>query len=388
MHALLAVAAAHLDTEETMPIGEHHFSQALQKMGVELQGGITDNNCHALFVAISLLNVYALSQARYQHLLKRIPLRADEHGPLLNKLDTRWTFLTRTSFGILNESWTWVTRGPIAPLLLPYPPTPKTMTPLSQPAEAVFLELFKLCSDVSIPGAADELGDVQNATAYFVAAWNLRKVWGVMEECIDYRARPTGTFPLKKIAAFYSAIFQFVLRVPAKFWDAVDRKKPRALIIYAYLVVCFEGVDYSVQMHERPVNDDFAERDHGTRTWWISGRSERDLHCVEDELRTLGVLELWKDWTTRAWSIWEKLRAGRWLDPDEDPFELAMITPDALALTVPQVSGAVIPSQGEELLHFGPSSSLEDQWILDMFDSTQELVHEHHAGLITAEGFI
>jgi len=360
MHAILAAAAAHTyccHTEDSMmDVGERHYTEAVKGIIQELGGlgddngtrRITEDNCHALFLAINLSNLYTLSMSRCRYLLDNNndcgQKRKRKNSPrrrlvALHRLDVTWTAFTRCSFGVLDKSWKWIINGPIAPIFLPYPSIPKAMPTLSKRTETMLTELLRLCGDGLLDGAAEELADVQVATAYFAAVWNLRKVWGVLEEyvtddavrCAWYEWRSTHT-TLEKAAALYSAIFQFVLRTPATFWECLDKKKPRALVIYAYFVACFEALNFGCDS-SNPWSHLDSQTGSTAATWWILGRAENDLRCVEDELRVLGVEDIWRNWVAGAWRIWEGLRKGWWFDIDVD-VDSAWNNADSGALTV------------------------------------------------------
>ena len=322
MQAVLGAASAHIGTNESRLMATHHIEQALKGLQHELSGNtnkkINDENCHALFVTLSIINLYSLSPRRYECQIHETSPTGTAGVTSSRRLDTSWTIFTRGAFGILQKSWRWIIDGPISPLFRPYPSTFPAPT-LSERTEVMFSDLFKLCSDSSINGGSEELGDIQSATAYFVALWNLKRVWGILEDCC-----PSGQIDdyaeiqIPDRGDLYIAIFQFILRTPADFWKHLEIRKPRALVIYAYYVICWEALTFGSRFNHEPAPQPNSNDQGCSATWWTSGRAELDLKGVEEELRVQGILEPWKAWMDGAWRVLYGLREGWWFEINED----------------------------------------------------------------------
>ena len=56
-----------------------------------------------------------------------------------------------------------------------------------------------------------------------------------------------------------SAVFQYVLRTPGRFWECVEERRGRALAVYVWLAVAFEGI----------------------RDWWAKGRGAWEVDVVQ-----------------------------------------------------------------------------------------------------------
>ncbi|KAF4622250.1 hypothetical protein D9613_009609 [Agrocybe pediades] len=325
MQALLAVAAAHIDTEESNLMADYYFQQALQSLQSELSGNvkkaITQRNCDALFMTLSIFTLFALSGRMQKFLVGN----GNATGTL-NHLDTTWTVFLRSGVGVFVNSWTWITTGSIAPYISHLPPEPKMSTSFSCRTEAMFMNLNRLCTDGSIDGAGEELGNISTSTTYFTAIWNLKKIWSVLEEVAGisnpYSEPVTEVSPSSSnrkhratVVELCNITYHFVLRTPAQFWESLHKKKPRALTIYAYLSVCWEALDFAHRLGS-PDAGSTPDKKKDSAMFWLAGRAEVDLKGVEMELRSSGDWDTWSEWIVGAWSVFNGLRAGWWFDQD------------------------------------------------------------------------
>ena len=196
---------------------------------------------------------------------------------------------------------------------------------------------------------------------------------------------------MEKAAALYSAIFQFVLRTPARFWECLDKKKPRALVIYAYFVAGFEALNFGCDSSLHSTHNPWSHLDQTgstAATWWILGRAEHDLRCVEDELRVLGVEEIWRDWVAGAWRIWDGLRKGCWFDWNDAASGALTVTRHIGAEFEQGQYGSVEVQHDDTSSNFVPVHTTTQH--LDSFDYTTNYslqhFHEHWiSGLLGAD---
>ncbi|KAF9540734.1 hypothetical protein CPC08DRAFT_730923 [Agrocybe pediades] len=351
MEAVLAVAAAHIDTEESNTMADYHFREAFRRLQIELAGNtkkaINSRNCHGLFMTLNMFLLYALSGRTYK-------VFGTDGVYTRPYLDTSWTVFLRSAVGVLVQSWPWITTGPIASLFSCIPPIPGIRTSFSCRTEAMFANLNRLCTDGSIDGASEELGNVNTATAYFAAIWNIKKIWSVVEEVVGIP--PSGsdatvafssssTKPPATIANICNLIYHFALRTPRPFWEALQKKKPRALTIYAYFSVCWEAFHYACRLKSLETGL-LSDANKGSTLFWVSGRAEVDLKGVEAELRFSGNWDVWNTWIAGAWMVFDGLKAGWWFDqavePLNDTLRTAMVGNEMMPLQAANAWGTLI----------------------------------------------
>jgi len=353
-HAILAVTCAHLGyifTLSNQPekaadvrrVEERHYVEAMRSLKMAVIEGIDEVNCHATFAAAVVCILYFVSRRR-----KPSPFNPLS-GPIRRHLDLSWSSFIRGTCGALHGLWPMVMRGPVALLVYEFPSTESSTKVLSANTEMMLSKLNLLCLDFNILGAgqAGEMKVMANASGYYAALYNLRMVWAVLEDYCSFSSDLEGNFdsdgnqhlpePQDRLfrgtlgiggsSALCAAISQYVLRTPANFWDCLERKSPRALIIYAYYIVCWEGLAYGSAVDDLQVGagGDQADEDadaHQRRfgRWWTQGRAETDLRGIEEELYECATDDnerrIWKEWIEGAWNVFEGLKHGWWIDND------------------------------------------------------------------------
>lgn len=276
MHALLGGAALHLavvsESADLLPRAAAHHQAAVRGIAEELRN-INAENCHTLLAAQMILHFYALCWPRLRARwgCSTSPSSSSSTSPSsassLYDIDTialqsdanqlgSWIRFLRCTFGFLERCWEWLPSGIWRPLMHP----PASYTTLDMPSESRLSELFRLCTDRTLPDC-DELNDMTTASAYFIAIGNLRPVYGAVNAAIlpdEVR----------------SAISQYAIRTPSRFWDALEMGRPRALVIYAHYCIVYEELGF----------------------WWVQGQSEWDLERVERRLPVE-----WRNWLEWPW---------------------------------------------------------------------------------------
>ena len=328
-------------------MAEHHYSVTITLMKEEI-GQISNANCHALFVAACACNIFLLSRRprEFSSSSQAVVTRGSEAAV---GLDTSWTLLTRGTFGILHQSWPWILKGPVSSMFRPYPePSLSATRKLTKNTEEMLKKMNNLAAEwgFGLEGAEEELGDVQTATAYFIAVWNLRRIWVVLEFCLGAskskfdspitatidepesdtafeRELPRKRREIYRPDSLSSSIFQFAIRTPPRFWECLEKRRPRALIIYAYFSVCWEAFNYGSSSSGNSASSNM---------WWVKGRAEMDLNAVEGELFRLDTTgESWKEWIEGARRCYNGLKQGWWLDEEENRLISTDSVPDDLA---------------------------------------------------------
>ena len=80
-----------------------------------------------------------------------------------------------------------------------------------------------------------------------------------------------------------SIMMQFVLRTPQRFWECLENRRGRALVLFAWYCVGWEAVG----------------------RWWTEGRAECDLEMVEGAIGTE-----WGKWVVGAREVLKGLKGG------------------------------------------------------------------------------
>ncbi|KAF9556556.1 hypothetical protein CPC08DRAFT_711151 [Agrocybe pediades] len=346
-HAILAITAAHIgyttlkgeDTEKAGRIRlveERHYIEAMRLLKAEITQGIDEINCHANFTATVMCMFYFVSRRR----------RPSPFNPLSGKvrrhLDLSWTTFIRGSCGALHGLWPLVKRGPVALLIHEFPLLEPSSQMLSPNTEMMLARLNTLCMDFNLlgPAAAKEMADMGTASAYYAALYQLRMIWVALESCCssagasrhsdfdsdgnEHLPEPQDRHFRKELgigesALLSSCILQYSLRTLPAFWECLENKSPRALIIYAYYVICWQGLSYgSCNPAVREVLSEGGGTPGRTEAWWVEGRAETDLKGVEEELSEIATndseREAWREWLGGAWNVLEGLKNGWWLE--------------------------------------------------------------------------
>ncbi|KAF4622246.1 hypothetical protein D9613_009605 [Agrocybe pediades] len=409
LHACLAAAGAHLTSSnsnlsnhgnEAAVLAEYHYSAAMTLMREEICN-ITEHNCNALFAAAAACNYYMLSRRPSQ---QGSSSQAVTINTISTELDLSWTLLVRSTFGILQQSWQWERKGPLSAMMTRLYPEPSTTIPhkLTKNTEQMIEKLHNLASEwgfgLGTMCEEEELGDVQTATAYYIAAWNLRRIWVVLEYCLGASSlsphssatasiheeplsennQPVAPHPkTKRRRIIYrpdllsSSLFQFVLRTPARFWECLEKKKPRALIIYAHFSACWEALHYGESVFgtaqltptsHRPGKD--KKDGYGTGEWWTRGRAAMDLESVEEELlRQDAQGAVWRKWIEGARRCYDGLREGWWLEEETEQLG----SPSSFG----RIDMQAEPHEAQFAAHLnltaaGSDAVFNEDWIVDM----------------------
>jgi len=364
-HSALAITSAHLShsllgtntgkSDEIRHMEEWHHAEAMKHLKMDLLNGIDEVNCHATFAGDIICILYLIHRSSRPYHREAAILT---HGE--NHLDTAWVWFIRGAYGSVIGTWTCIRHGPVSTLIREYSHISRSTTKqLSKNTESMLSELTQLCINFNILGsqAAQEMVDVPTATAYYNAIYNLRMIWTFLESS----CKATSSFPQngkhKSYEPFCSAIIQSVLRIPAQFWDCMEAKRPRALIIYAYIVVCWEGVGYSAGDSNLDPISDGNDSSPGSNIgrWWTSGKAENDLNVIGELLDSLAVdgleREVWKSWIAGAWRVFYGLKHGWWISTEGTSERL-----DVLGQTGEETSGSyyhqTLPANGSGTSEF------------------------------------
>ncbi|KAF4622207.1 hypothetical protein D9613_009621 [Agrocybe pediades] len=323
-HAIIAMTASHLGKQMrgTSDCGkeialkrleEQNFAEAMKLLQRQFRSGLNQVNCHAMFAGNCLCIMYLVSRRRQANSSR-------------STLDMSWSLHIRRTTGSLHSTIPFIIDGPVGMLLTEYPPMPSNGTVLCRQGQELFQKLFTLCSDFDSLGseAAQEMNDIDVASAYYTTVCRLKVVWTTMEECLKSASDASllgASYITRFPGSLFSAMIDFVVHSPPIFWSRVEQKSPRALVIYAYLSVCWEGVGHSFKLIS-------GGRDEGW--WWTEGRAAMDLQGIRDELDTVAGNDadrwLWRDWIRGAWSIMELISRDSWLS---DPLTMLRLTEDA-----------------------------------------------------------
>ncbi|TGZ83982.1 hypothetical protein EX30DRAFT_393518 [Ascodesmis nigricans] len=249
MHAILAISALHGHhlnpaRADLLAVASHHHDSAVRGMALTL-ADISRDNCDALVVSSCLVVVYSFVSAKL------------DPGP--DDIAT-WMPLLRGVHSILKQSYVWVTvtGGPLAALIKQY--IMKHVPELDKDTDRELTELYKLCTDRSIPGS-EELDETDVSTAYFSAIAELRKSYASMNEWEN----------------IIGSIFTWPITVSDRYVELLVERRPRALIIFVYYCGLFVGLE---------------------SFWWSKGSGLFELQRIE---KMLG--PEWEEWT-----VWPKKR--------------------------------------------------------------------------------
>ncbi|KAF9556535.1 hypothetical protein CPC08DRAFT_752453 [Agrocybe pediades] len=344
-HTTLTITAAHCSrtvayaenstiAHKFRELEKRHYKEAMNQMTRTILGGADEVNCHALFASVFIWIYYLLSRRSQLPSSQAPSILSDQPfsrgtTPQL-PLDTSWVTFVRGTYGTLQGTWQWIHRGPVYQLLKERAEQYSDETiQLNANTESMLSELTKLCINFNILGShrASEMTDPTIAAAYYSAVYRLRGIWCTIETyCspLDIIARS------QKHNALSTAIFKAVLFTPPQFWDCLEKESPRALIIYAYFIVCWETVSYglgesvldetteSSQMFDIPSYD----ASQGVSRWWIKGKAENDLAIIDALLASIARNDYernsFKEWMGGAWRVLHGLKHGWWLKPTLD----------------------------------------------------------------------
>ncbi|KAF4622212.1 hypothetical protein D9613_009624 [Agrocybe pediades] len=306
---------------------KRHYKEAMNRMTRTILDGADEVNCHALFASVFIWIYYLLSR-RSQLLPPQAPsdLSDQTYSPHVTpqRLDTSWVTFVRGTYGALERTRNWVRRGPVSQLMKEHSEERSNATiKLSVNTESMLSELTKLCINFNILGShqAAEMTDPTIAAAYYSAIYHLRGIWCTIEiycSPLDLIVRS------EKHNALSAAIFKAVLFTPPQFWDCLEKESPRALIIYAYFIVCWETVCFGLG---DPVPDNISSGQPfeipsygaslGVNRWWIKGKAEHDLAIIDALLASVARNDYernaFKDWMGGAWRVLHGLKHGWWL---------------------------------------------------------------------------
>ncbi|KAF8251262.1 hypothetical protein K440DRAFT_540319 [Wilcoxina mikolae CBS 423.85] len=262
MHSILAISALHLqsaeqDHEKSMRYlteAAHHQEQAVRGMGRSL-AHISRDNCDALVVSSSLVVVYSFVSSRIDEIAAR-------PGPTPAASLASWVPFLRGVHSIVKQAWTWVSGGPLSPLICQYELSSCTGSEgLDAETEGVLANLYRLCTDRSLPGS-EELSDTTISTAYFSAIAELRKSFAT----------------IFRWEHLIGSIFVWPIIAGDKFVELLVEGRPRALVIFMHYCALFT------------LAEEF---------WWAKGSALHELRRCE---MCLG--EEWKN----PWIEWPKAR--------------------------------------------------------------------------------
>jgi hypothetical protein len=222
MHALLAIAALHLQSTESdhskgahyITAAAHHHEHAVRGMAACLTH-ISRDNCDALVVSSCLVVIYSFVSSRIE----------DAERPLEPSRIASWVPLLRGVHSILKQAWNWVTGGPLSPLIRQYELSSATEG-LDPETENILQGLYRLCTDRSLPGS-EELSDTMTSTAYFSAIAELRKSFATISQW----------------ESIIGSIFVWPITAADKYVELLESRRPRALVIFMHYCALFTLVE-------------------------------------------------------------------------------------------------------------------------------------------------
>ncbi|KAA8895756.1 hypothetical protein FN846DRAFT_968118 [Sphaerosporella brunnea] len=222
MHALLAIAALHLQSTEAdhskgahyITAAAHHHEHAVRGMAATL-AHLSRENCDALVVTACLVVIYSFVSSRIE----------DAQRPLDAGRIASWVPLLRGVHSILKQAWSWVTGGPLSPLIRQYELSSATEG-LDPETEGLLQSLYRLCTDRSLPGS-EELSDTTTSTAYFSAIAELRKSFVTISQW----------------ESVIGSIFVWPITAADKYVELLESKRPRALVIFMHYCALFTLVE-------------------------------------------------------------------------------------------------------------------------------------------------
>ncbi|KAF4622243.1 hypothetical protein D9613_009600 [Agrocybe pediades] len=312
-HSILAVTTAHVakrfkgvDSAKERLL-EHlkgiHFAEALKLLALQLEEGVHEINCHSTFVGNCMCVMYLLSQR--------------PEASSRRTLDISWALHLRRTCLALPGILPLVREGPIGLLIQQHPPIPPCGRSPSRNIQSMFQKLHSLCIDFDIlgPDASEEMNDVKVASAYYTTLYQLRKLWATLEECLVFWVhvdQPSVFASGRHPGTLHMEIIHFVLHSPSLFWDMLQKKSPRALIIYSYFTLVWEGLDLALSKLEG--------RDDRGGKWWTEGRAAMDIQGILDDLDLMAKsaedLRNWRDWVTAASNVLGLMKREWWLVDD------------------------------------------------------------------------
>jgi len=260
MHSLLAISALHLQSAESdheksihyLTEAARHQEQALRGMAACLTH-ISRDNCDALVVSSSIVAIYTFVSSRIDEITARPKTIPTTTFP-------SWVPFLRGINSILKQVWTWVTSGPLSPLLRQHELS-SNKEGLDAETEAVLANLYRLCTDRSLPGS-EELSDTTISTAYFSAIAELRMSFAT----ISHWKHIIGS------------IFVWPITASDKFVELLVEGRPRALVIFMHYCALFTLIE---------------------GFWWAKGSALHELKRCE--------MCLGEEWKT-PWVEWPKAR--------------------------------------------------------------------------------
>lgn len=224
MHGLLAISALHLRSTTEDPVksahflstAAHHHEHAVRGIAACLSR-INQENCDALVVSSCLVVIYSFVSSRVDGAAVRPGLNPNSIAA--------WVPLIRGVHSILKQSWNWVNNGPLFPLIRQYELS-STDEGLDPETENVLSDLYRLCTDRSLPGS-EELSDTAISTAYFSAIAELRKSFATIKEW----------------ESVIGSIFVWPITATDKFVELLVERRPRALVIFMHYCALFTLVE-------------------------------------------------------------------------------------------------------------------------------------------------
>ncbi|KAF8545321.1 hypothetical protein BDD12DRAFT_811356 [Trichophaea hybrida] len=262
MHSILAISALHLQSTEQdheksiqyLTEAAHHQEQAVRGMGRSL-AHISRDNCDALVASSSLVVIYSFVSSRIDEIAAR-------PGPNPAASLASWVPFLRGVSSIVKQAWAWVSSGPLSPLIRQYELSSYTNSEgLDAETEGVLDNLYRLCTDRSLPGS-EELSDTTISTVYFSAIAELRKSFDT----------------IFRWEHLIGSIFVWPITAEDRFVELLVEGRPRALVIFMHYCALFTLVE---------------------EFWWAKGSALCELRRCE---MCLG--EEWKN----PWIEWPKAR--------------------------------------------------------------------------------
>lgn len=252
MHAVLAVSAMHLHSTTTCASARNRYLTAASQHHERAVRGIAPclahisrDNCDAVVATSGLVAIYSFLTSRIAEIGP-----ADAAANTLTPIG--WVPLLRGVHSILEQAQSWVHHGPLSPLLA-HPGHALTPDKLDAETERSLQSLYRLCTDLSLPGA-DELAATDVSTAYFSAIAELRKSFAT----------------ISKWDSIVSAIFRWPIAATDRFVQLLLERRPRALVIFVHYCVLFTLVE---------------------GFWWATGSARFELERCE------AILGLeWRHW--------------------------------------------------------------------------------------------